>query len=70
MPIMQKKESQEVKNVEKVNPIWWVETSESISRHFQFDPDGHLSVSLFPFLGLFYLCNSILHTFRKRGLLD
>ncbi|CAO2818788.1 unnamed protein product [Amaranthus hypochondriacus] len=46
MPIMQKKESQEVKNVEKVNPIWWVETSESISRHFQFDPDGHLSVKV------------------------
>lgn len=26
-------------------PVYWFETSNSVSRHYQFQPDGHLSVS-------------------------
>lgn len=43
---MQRKEPEKLQKVEEFGPVWWVETSENISRHFQFDPDGQFSVSL------------------------
>ncbi|XP_021768839.1 protein root UVB sensitive 2, chloroplastic isoform X1 [Chenopodium quinoa] len=46
LPTMQRKEPQKLQKVEEVGPIWWVETSENISRHFQFDPDGRFSVKM------------------------
>lgn len=27
-------------------PVYWIEASDSVSRHFSFQPDGRLSVSL------------------------
>ncbi|EPS59648.1 hypothetical protein M569_15155 [Genlisea aurea] len=27
-------------------PVWWIETSDSVSRRFQFEPDGHLCVKV------------------------
>ncbi|KAL2934731.1 Protein root UVB sensitive 2 chloroplastic [Bienertia sinuspersici] len=43
---LQKKETQQSKKVEDISPVWWIETSDSISRQFQFDPDGYLSVKV------------------------
>lgn len=40
---MQKKEPDKTPEI----PVYWIETSDSVSRHFQFEPDGQLSVSLF-----------------------
>jgi hypothetical protein len=42
---MQKKEPDKTPEI----PVYWIETSDSVSRHFQFEPDGQLSVSLFLF---------------------
>lgn len=42
---MRKKEPDKTPEI----PVYWVETSDSVSRHFQFQPDGQLSVSLFLF---------------------
>lgn len=47
---MQKKEPEKLHKVEEVGPLCWVETSETISRQFHFDPDGRFSVSIFLFL--------------------
>ncbi|XP_056684988.1 protein root UVB sensitive 2, chloroplastic isoform X2 [Spinacia oleracea] len=41
-----RKEPEKLQKVEEFGPVWWVETSENISRHFQFDPDGQFSVKL------------------------
>lgn len=30
--------------------VYWIETSDSLSRHYQFQPDGQLSVSIFIYL--------------------
>lgn len=44
---MQRKEPQDLnKEEDKVTPVWWIETSDSISRQFHFYPDGHLSVKV------------------------
>ncbi|KAJ6931327.1 hypothetical protein NC652_014736 [Populus alba x Populus x berolinensis] len=36
---MQKKEPDKTPEI----PVYWIETSDSVSRHFQFEPDGQLS---------------------------
>lgn len=46
LPTMQKKEPEKLQKIEEVGPVWWVETTENISRQFHFDPDGHFSVKL------------------------
>ena len=44
---MQKKEPAEEK-APKVNvPVYWLETSDSVTRRYEFEPDGYLSVSIF-----------------------
>ena len=43
--MMRKKEPDKTPEI----PVYWVETSDSVSRHFQFQPDGQLSVSLLLF---------------------
>ncbi|KMT10363.1 hypothetical protein BVRB_5g121110 isoform B [Beta vulgaris subsp. vulgaris] len=46
LPTMQKKEPEKLHKVEEVGPLCWVETSETISRQFHFDPDGRFSVKV------------------------
>lgn len=44
-------------------PIFWIENSDSVSRHFQFEPDGQLSVSpYFQFNCLHFHCQAFLQT--------
>ncbi|KAJ6306507.1 hypothetical protein OIU78_021760 [Salix suchowensis] len=42
MIMMRKKEPDKTPEI----PVYWVETSDSVSRHFQFQPDGQLSMKL------------------------
>lgn len=46
---MQKKEPDKMPEM----PVYWFETSESISRRYQFEHDGHLSVSFVCFNCIF-----------------
>lgn len=39
---MQKKEPDKTPEI----PVYWIETSDSVSRHFQFEPDGQLSMKV------------------------
>ncbi|XP_061972966.1 protein root UVB sensitive 2, chloroplastic [Populus nigra] len=39
---MQKKEPDKAPEI----PVYWIETSDSVSRHFQFEPDGQLSMKV------------------------
>ncbi|KAF9683010.1 hypothetical protein SADUNF_Sadunf05G0167800 [Salix dunnii] len=43
MIMMRKKEPDKTPEI----PVYWVETSDSVSRHFQFQPDGQLSSVIF-----------------------
>lgn len=36
-------------------PVYWVETTNTVSRQFQFENDGCLSVSCCPIIGQFFL---------------
>lgn len=44
---MPKKEAGGINLSPPETPVFWIETSNSVSRRFQFEPDGQLSVSLF-----------------------
>lgn len=54
-----KKPKKEMDTPPPLLPVFWTETSESVSRRYQFEPDGQLSVSLVSLCSVAKLCPNL-----------